>query len=70
MKVFFQKIFLRGDKVKGKILTQEAKLEHRIQPETESMIKMILETPFVVSQSSSIEFSYILVNFPKVKSLG
>ena len=28
---------------------QEAKLDHRIQPETESMIKMILETPFVVS---------------------
>ena len=27
---------------------QEAKLDHRIQPETESMIKMILETPFVV----------------------
>ena len=41
----FLKIFSETEKNK----TQEAKLEHRIQPETESMIKIILETPFVVS---------------------
>ena len=52
MKVFFWKYFQREDKEEEKYFpTQEAKLEHRIQPETESMIKMILETPFVVSQS-------------------
>lgn len=28
---------------------QEANFDHRIQPETESMIKMIMDTPFVVS---------------------
>ena len=27
---------------------QEANFDHRIQPETESVIKMIMDTPFVV----------------------
>ena len=27
---------------------QEANFDHRIQPETESLIKMIMDTPFVV----------------------
>ena len=42
-------IFLKIFSETAKNKTQEAKLEHRIQPETESMIKIILETPFVVS---------------------
>ena len=29
-------------------LLQEANFDHRIQPETESVIKMIMDTPFVV----------------------
>ena len=51
MKVFVpnQKKFLDEEENIKKKPIQEAKLDHRIQPETESMIKMILETPFVVS---------------------
>merc|ERR1711976_597396 len=30
-------------------LLREANFDHRIQPETESVIKMIMDTPFVVS---------------------
>ena len=30
-------------------MLQEADFDHRIQPETESLIKMIMDTPFVVS---------------------
>ena len=30
-------------------MLQEANFDHRIQPETESVIKMIMDTPFVVS---------------------
>ena len=32
-------------------LLQEANFDHRIQPETESVIKMIMDTPFVVRYS-------------------
>ena len=30
------------------VAVQEANFDHRIQPETESLIKMIMDTPFVV----------------------
>ena len=56
MKVFVpnQKKFLDKEENIKKKPIQEAKLDHRIQPETESMIKMILETPFVVSSDSVV----------------
>ena len=56
MKVFVpnQKKFLDEEENIKKKPIQEAKLDHRIQPETESMIKMILETPFVVSSDSVV----------------
>merc|ERR1719284_803043 len=43
-------------------LMKEAKLDHRIQPETESMIKMILETPFVIS--ANMHGGDLVANYP------
>jgi hypothetical protein len=53
------------------MFAQEAKLDHRIQPETESMVKMILETPFVVR--STVLYRppgrIFFPNSPKLRSL-
>jgi len=49
-------------------LMKEAKLDHRIQPETESMIKMILETPFVIS--ANMHGGDLVANYPYDESRG
>ena len=45
------------------MIYQGADFDHRIQPETESVIKMIMDTPFVVIISSSLSSSSLSLNY-------
>ena len=45
------------------VAVQEANFDHRIQPETESLIKMIMDTPFVV-RILCIFFKHLYKYFP------